>query len=452
MPYSRGSLSYPGQLPDQGVRKRRRWRSRWWVGLTLLLGLASLTITTALYRAEAPPAVVTTQVGRGPLAVAVDAQSGHAFAVNCAADTVSMLDTRTAMVVQTVGVVAHPRAVVVDSRTHRAFVVNGQGAVSVLDTATGTVLRTVAGLNESSTCYNHACQSCSALALVSDEQTGHLFVAAIRRPGSFSAPLPVNAVSTLDGRSGAVLNTVGLGHGSGMDMVLAARAGRVFVTDRADGTVSVLDAATGHAIRTVSLDTQLGATASDERSQHVFVASSSDNTVSMLDARSGRRLRTITLPAQPAGLADDEQTGRLFVTTTDDTLRILDARSGALLHTVTAGKDPTTVVVDGLRRRVFVLNRSDGAASADSVSVLDATSGRLLRRVVVGRLAGEMALDATSGRLLVVNQGGAGAPGTSGASRWQWMPVWLRRFVPWLKPAAPAPDTGSVTVLNLSRL
>lgn len=434
----------------------RRWRSRWWFGLAFLLGLASLTIAAFLYLGAAPPPVVTIPVGRGPLAVTMDAQAGRAFVVNSAADTVSILDTRAGTVVQTVGVMAHPRAVAIDSRTHRAFVVNGQGAVSVLDTTTGTVLRTVVGLNESYTCNDHDWLSCSTLALVGDEQTGRIFVEAMRQPGTLSAPLPINAVSMLDAQSGAILGTVGLGRGSGMDMVLAARAGRVFVTSRADGAISVLDAANGHVVRTIPLGIQLGTVASDEQSQHVFVVSSSDNTVSMLDARSGTRIRTITLQAQPAGLAVDEQTGRIFVTATDNTLSMLDARNGAILRTVTVGMNPTAVVVDGLRKHVFVLNRTDfagsGTTGADSVSVLDATSGRVLRRIPVGRFARDMALDETSGRLVIVNQGGGGTTSTSGPTSWWWMPTWLRRFVPWLNPAASVPDTGSVTVLNLSRL
>jgi len=103
-------------------------------------------------------------VGPSPMALAVDARLGHVFVVNYGpADAsrsplgngnVSMLDATSGRVLGTVAVGEAPRAVAVDQRDGRVFVLNGghsdgaervidPGSVSVLDARTGRVVRTV---------------------------------------------------------------------------------------------------------------------------------------------------------------------------------------------------------------------------------------------------------------------------------------------------------------------
>jgi YVTN family beta-propeller protein len=56
------------------------------------------------------------------------------FVANDEAQTVSVLDTRTATLVRTIAVGTDPTAIAIDDKTHRAFVVSrGDDTVSVLD-------------------------------------------------------------------------------------------------------------------------------------------------------------------------------------------------------------------------------------------------------------------------------------------------------------------------------
>jgi YVTN family beta-propeller protein len=109
-------------------------------------------------------------------------------------------------------------------------------------------------------------------------------------------------------------------------------AGRVFVVNAGDGTVSVLDARTGAVQRTVtigalrpqSLATYMNSVdvVADEHGGRAVVVSGSavdrngiplPGGVTLLDARSGRVLRTVTVGRIPMAVAVDDTTARLFV-------------------------------------------------------------------------------------------------------------------------------------------
>jgi YVTN family beta-propeller protein len=154
----------------------------------------------------------------------------------------------------------------------------------------------------------------------------------------------------------------------------------------------------------------------DERTGYVFVANQDDNSVSMVDAASGRIVRTVALGLRPCVLAVDQRRDRVVVLTGEEFVRsapagqvqVLDGRTGRLLHTVAVGADASALAVDGGTGNVFAV-----AMNLDGLS--------------------------------------AGSDSTAGLRAWlgRWLP---RRWVSRLLPPAPTPTTGTVTMLDLSRV
>lgn len=261
-------------------------------------------------------------VGANPVAVAVAPTTGRVFVTN--ADSISVLDARTGAVVRTIpqgGAAFAP--VAIDARTGRAFAVCaynnmmgrpivGANTVSMLDTTSGALLRTVPDLH-------------GPIAAAVDAQTDQVFVA--NQDGT---------VVVLDGRSGAVVRTVTisprvLANGVAVD----ARTGRVFVTSYDHGTfkghVSVLDTRTG-AVVVTRPGGMTGAVAVAAGVRHVFVLTNQD--VMMLDAVSGGVLRVTAVGLVGPSLTSivaDARSGHIFVALGNGRLAVLDARTGARL-------------------------------------------------------------------------------------------------------------------------
>ncbi|MDA8218490.1 MAG: YncE family protein [Dehalococcoidales bacterium] len=72
-------------------------------------------------------------VGKGPSGLAVNPGVGHVYVANWSDGTVSVIDTSTDTVIETVAVGMNPRAVALNPLTKRVYVANyGSGNVSVI--------------------------------------------------------------------------------------------------------------------------------------------------------------------------------------------------------------------------------------------------------------------------------------------------------------------------------
>jgi len=175
------------------------------VAVFILLVVAG-AVLAAVRRPKPGLVLGTVGVGQSPRFAAVDVRTGHAFVVNMGGPqsatvtttgaaaslaqgsftpgSVSMIDTRSGTLIRTIDAGESPTAVAVDARHQRAYVLDA-GSVYVLDTATGTLLRTISlrGGDDS---------------LTVDPSTGHVY----------TASYTTGTVSMFDGGTGRLLQVL----------------------------------------------------------------------------------------------------------------------------------------------------------------------------------------------------------------------------------------------------
>jgi DNA-binding beta-propeller fold protein YncE len=318
-----------------------------------------------------------------PLALAVDQRTERVVVVNGSVTIpwlrgrVVVLDVHSGAVLWTHSVGEAVAGVAVDQQNSRAFVISqhtdrmgnpiGPGHVSVLDVASGHILRTI-----------DVAQNPYQLAVAA--RSGRVFVLG----GSGQSPY-MGHVAMLDAQSGRLLRTVTAGDDS-QALAVDEMTGRVFIMNAGrqsgKGSVTILDARTGSVVRTVAIQGIIMAMSVDTRHHHVFVAiehrdgigrSTGPGSVSMLDAHSGHILRTVAVGNYPTSMAVAASEARVFVVTVgvvDPMLQnlpmetghvsVLDARNGSVLRTIPVGVAPSAIAVDERAHRAFVINRGDG--------------------------------------------------------------------------------------------
>lgn len=263
----------------------------------------------------------TVRVGSGANALAVDTRAGHVFVTSGQAHSVNMLDAASGALLRIIHLDAAPQAVCVDEQTARAFVTGTSteppgysvalGTISVLDTHSGAVLRTVpVGDNPGTP--------------VVDTRLGRVFVA-----GQAGASI----VAMLDARSGALMRLIPVG-GVPTALAVDARYGHLFVLSAGDNTLTMLDAASGHVLRTVGVGDNASALAVDERGSRLFVAA----------------WGTVAAPGYPTGAGS---------------VSVFNLRSGALWRTIRVGVAPQNIVVDAYSGHAYVVNQGGLVAWAD---------------------------------------------------------------------------------------
>jgi YVTN family beta-propeller protein len=330
--------------------------------------------------------------------------------------------------VHTVVVGHRPFAVGIDEQAGRVFVSNSQDdTVSVLDAATGAVLRTVR--------VGHVPDH---IAILARRNRAYILDA-----GAFPADDPARGgVTILNATSGTVLHSTPLGKGARF-LATDAPLGRIFVVNVDSGSLSAVNADTGHVLQTIAVGDQPGGVAVDERTHRVFVAGfvgqNGDGAVRVLDGRTGALVRTLRFPQLPATPVVDEGGGRVYIGLDESgKIAVLDSHTGNLTRTFGV-KTPNQVLLDASAHRLCAFGEGiasvmdvttgtiirnikigvpgEGAVDSirglfylvddsNSVIVLDARTGRMVRRVKVGQVPEAVAVDTKTGRAFVVNTGG----------------------------------------------
>jgi DNA-binding beta-propeller fold protein YncE len=299
---------------------------------------------------------------------------------------VSVLDATSGRLLYTITLNQGVGLAAIDERRGHVLAV-GAGGVSVLDAHSGTLVRTIPG---------------GPGPIVVNGRSGRLFVASA--PGGSAGP--TGAINVVDLTDGATLRKIeGL---YPQYMTIAEGLNRVYATVSATqgpGHVAVIDGTSGRLIRTITVGRYPGQVVASARTGPAFVVNGQDGTVSMLDAQSGHVLRTIRLrPAQTNGLFDVE---------------------GTLSHLIALDEKAGRILVGNPSPYRFPRWPCPGSCPGlppiltgpGSVSVLDAATGTLLRTVVVGRAPLVMALDDIAGHVIILNADAVGPrPGNGSVS------------------------------------
>ncbi len=363
---------------------------------------------------DSSPILLTAPVGINPGPITIDSRTRRAFVVNGGQygdpnGSVSVLDTATGKVLRGTPVGVGPQAIAVNAHAGRVFVVNsylhksGQGTVSMLDARDGRLLRTIQ-------------VGAIPFDVVVDEGTNRAFILNTYLPG-YTAVERANAnVSVLDATTGRLLRTVDLGPnpepGLGHAFFLDALHGRVYVSEPAG--LGVLDAGSGALLHVFA---GLGSIqALDEQTGHAFVYDRKGTL--LFDVRRGTVIHTIAGVYVGYGGIVDRCDRRVIATSPQAALTLLDLCHGRIIRTISlssyhltptfAKPFPTVLAVDEVHGRALVafpgpLDSQSTPTGNGLLAVVDDRTGALVRTIPVGRNPLTAAVDPTSGHAFIVN-------------------------------------------------
>lgn len=435
-----------------GTAKTRGCAGKRIAGLILLVALAG---AIGLSRVSDGLVLRTLSVGAlssfypNPASSALATGLGRVYIAT--AGGVSILDGASGAVLRRVALPVQPAAVALDERAMRLLVL-GYRATSILDARTGAVLRAPFG------------GGIASGVMAVDARLGRVYVATNGGAEPTGSESMIAMASDVNLRNAVVGSTP-------MAVAVDDQTNRVYVANTSDDSVSVLDARTGAMLVTdlvarypfdVAVDTLHGRVVIASGGVGACGATPCGSGLDVLDARSGAVIRIQRLNTSPMAVAVDGVTGRIFLLNSADNdynvgvgisgISVLDERSGALVRVIALPPDPNLAViaVDERRGRDYIAAQgastaTDAFMGSGRLYVLDARSGALLRAigVVVARVA--VAVDERSGHVFVLNAGGTERV----ADPWGWAPSWLRRVLP--RPTATRVVPLSVSVLDITR-
>lgn len=260
-----------------------------------------------------------------------------------------------------------------------AYVPNhGAGNVSVLDTATNTVVATVT---------------------VGDSPLGASVLPFGARAYVANQVAPSGTVSVIDGVTNAVVATVDVGAGpSGVALKLPGD--RMYVSNRDDKNVSVIDTATNTVTATIPVGNNPLGVAVDPAGNPAYVVNKGSNSVSVIDTLTNGVVATIPVGNDPSQVAISPSGRRVYVTNSSNaSVSVVDTGTNAVVATIPVGNIPGGVAVDPTGARLYVAN-----SGPNSVSVVDTASNGVVATIAVGLTPFDLAVRPDGARLIVANR------------------------------------------------
>jgi YVTN family beta-propeller protein len=306
-------------------------------------------------------AALCAMLAMGLGAMASPAAAPFAYVANDGDGTVSVIDTATNMLVATVPVGVNPEWVAVTPDGKRAYVTNiNPNTVSVIDTATNTVAATV------------SVEVFPNGVAVTPDGT-HVYVA---NNGS-------DAVSVIDTATKTVVATVAVGIAPvGVAVTRMGNTPMSRITST-PGTVSVIATASNTVVATVPVGSLPRGVAVTPDGTRAYVANSFSNTVSVIATASNTVVATVPVGRFPfGGVAVTPDGTHVYVTNHDsDSVSVIDTVSNTVVATVPVGSFPFGVAVTPNGKHAYVPNGFD-----NNVSVIATATNTVVATVAVGSL------------------------------------------------------------------
>ena len=315
---------------------------------------------------ELKPLVTSIRGFSGPLGLVYDSNNKYVYVTNYGdsssssnneaadADKVSIIDTSTDKVIDTVSVGKKPLAITYNPNNNHVYVANTfSDTVSVVDTLrNNNIISNIAvGLFPGN--------SSSGIAYNSNNDNIHV------------ANIGSDSVSEIDGSTNAVTSTIKqLFNPAGIayDPV----NGYVYVANKESNTVSVIDTlGNNKVIATIPVGTSPSAIIFDSDNGHVYVANTgSDNsrdTISVIDTSINRVIATIPVSNGPNGITLDSSSGKIYVSNTfSNNVSVIDDSKNKVITTIPVGINPYGIVYNPSNHHIYVANHSSNTISVIS--------------------------------------------------------------------------------------
>ncbi len=326
--------------------------------------------------------VDTISVGKQPAGIALNADGSFAYCTDLEADRVYVIETASNKVGPAVAVGAKPYDIEISHLNNMAYVTNQDDmSVSVLDLSNNSL---------------------AAVIPLPFDGIGGVFIYGIGlNPGGTRAYVGgyyhEGRLWVVDTTTHQAIDHLVLGHVE--DIAVSPVENRAYVS-RLSNWVSVIDTAANSVLETISVGNMPHGITVHPDGRRIYVANQEDDTVSVIQtARPGAPLtsaaiETIAVGDAPFGVACNASGSRLYVTNTqEDTVSVIDTNANECIATIRVGAHPWGIAVgpsppapdNGGGGGCFIATAACGSKTAPPVSLLRAFRDRILLKNRMGK-------------------------------------------------------------------
>jgi len=203
-----------------------------------------------------------------------------------------------------------------------------------------------------------------------------------------------DSVSVIDGKTDAVLGTVGVGN-IPVGISVNTKTNMVYVINSHPGTVSVINGTTNTVSDTLDLRTITYGVSVNPVLNMVYIIDPYTPAVNFVDGNTNKIMDTVKVEGSPQRIAVNPVTNMIYVTDSkSNSVSVIDGTAKAVVGTIQLGNDttPLAIAVNPGTNTVYVTN-----SKSDSVSVIDGSTNNVVRTIQLGNDDTPLAIAANPG-------------------------------------------------------
>jgi YVTN family beta-propeller protein len=213
------------------------------------------------------------------------------------------------------------------------------------------------------------------------------------------------SVTVIDGTTNTALGTVTVGT-SPVDVAVNAVTDKVYVANSLSNNVTVINGITLQTV-TVSTGTYPTAIAVNPVTNKIYVANKNSNNVTVIDGASNSTA-TVAVGTFPVGVAVNSRTNKIYVANEGDplhqllaTVTVIDGANNNTTEIDNVGKSPVRVAVNSQTNKIYFTSDTD-----NTLVIIDAANNNSVSKLTVGSFPIALGIDPITNKIYVANQAG----------------------------------------------
>ncbi len=336
----------------------------------------SITAISPAHSPQVIPITVTTESGISP--ITIDSLytyqgNGLAFVANYNAGTVSVIDTISDKVTDTLTVGANPRALAITPDGSKVYVANnGSNSVSVINTADNSV--------ESIAVDNFP------------------YAIAITPDGTKAYVVNSKEVQVIDVASDTVTMSLLVGNNP-TAIVITPDGSKAYVANSTGDSVSVISTVTDTVSSTISVGNFPCAIAITPDGTKAFVVNNNNGTVSVITTENDKVSTRIFVGNNPCAIAITPTGNKAYVANRNDmTISVINTTLNVVSGTIAVGNFPDVIAITPNGAKTLIVNNNSG-----KISVINTANDVVIASLTVGNNPCALALTPEGTKAYVAN-------------------------------------------------
>jgi gliding motility-associated-like protein len=173
----------------------------------------------------------------------------------------------------------------------------------------------------------------------------------------------------------------------------------VYVADDADNAVAVINTTTNTVVKTITVGLNPPSLMVTPDGKALWVLNANSSSVSVVNTATNAIVKTIPLAAIPVNIAISKDGGKAYITDFASNVEVISVASGAAIATIPVGQEPLLLAVSPNGQRVYVANYQSG-----DVSVINTATNTVLETITVGSGAEGVVVSADGSTVYITNR------------------------------------------------